>query len=879
MAPPTSGRWHFHGAWRVQVALRWTPLPGALPNWSLTLHARATRVPSADAALRSARRLLERGDGARGLAAGLLERLGAKREVVISDRFGRCSWRGGDQGALRRAARSAAGWGPGPPPKSPAPSRGDARTAGSALSAAQRRVVEHPGGPALVVAVAGAGKTSTMVARVAALVAAGTPPRRVLVTSFSRAAVADVRAKLRSRGDAALEQVEVRTFHSLAYALLREAEAERSRPPGAVPSPPPERVARRVLELTLRRLRERGHPLAAAAGELDADAFLAYRAGCMARLALSDADALALPPAARRRVLQPPVDPEHTLHRPLLAAYERERRALGWRDYDDLVVDAWVLLAGDPARRARISRRWTQRIVDECQDVNPAQVALLEALLDGSGEVMLIGDDDQSIYGFRGSDPSLMFELGARIGARSYVLDRNYRSRPEPLAAAAGLLQTSHVRAPKRLRAARARGGTLTLDAAEGPEQEAARAVERLRDAHEAGFGWHQQALLLRTFAQAPALELALLRADVPYRLVGAPDAFTHPVCRAALAALHLAAVPHAPVSVRARAWLQWLRGLGLAVPAARELAALAAATGSGDAAALTRLERRPGAETGRVRSATDALRVAATQGAAAALRAAEQALLPWPRYGRDAAALQVLRTALAEGLLAPPDASVGELLERIASRRTRSAAASDRVLLTSVHRSKGLEWDVVVVPGQSLGVFPQREDSEERRLAYVAWTRARERLHLVRDATAPPSPFLTDAGVAELIELLSDLSWCDAGFAPTSAAASWARADAARRFDGEPEGTVDPRARTAQDLGCRHAGREEPRWHGSRSRTRAAKGTPDASATSSPPPSAAMGTSSPSATSGTPRRVPRSPPPTQWCWPARSTAADCKRE
>ena len=824
MHDDVGARWRSPGPWRVSVQLRVSPLPGLLPHWRVRLGLRSDRVASADAALRLAHRRLHDGHRRAGFLALLADAFDVRRELAILDRAGRCAWRGEGIAALRDAAREAVGWGPNPPTPTSAPDGASPGQAG--LSLPQRRVVEHAGGPALVVAVAGAGKTTTMVARVAALVAAGTPPARVLVTSFSRAAVADVHAKLLGQGDARLAQVEVRTFHSLAYALLREAAAG---PPGATsaqPSPPPERVAARVLELTLTRLSERGDALAGSLGDLDPDAFLAYRARCLATLSLGDPDALGLPPAARRRLRHAPADPEQPLHRPLLRACEQLRRELGWHDYDDLIVDAWALLARDDAVRRRVAGRWSHRIVDECQDVNPAQVALLESLLDEAREVMLIGDDDQSIYGFRGSDPQLLFELGERLGARTYLLDRNYRARPEPLAAAAALLRRAPGRPQKRVRAARPRGGVVTLDSADGPEHEALLAVSRLRAARADGIRWGSQAVLLRRFAQAPALELALLRAGVPYAVVGAPDALSHALCRAALAGLHLVAVADAPVATRARAWLRWLRGLGLPHGQASAYAARLAATGAGDAWAIESVAGRPPPDAARARAATGRVRVASERGAAAALVAAERELLPWPRHGTAAATLGVLRTATTEGVLAPVGATAAELLVSLAHRRRDGRAERDRVLLTSAHRSKGLEWDVVLVPGQNLGVFPQHDDAEERRLGYVAWTRARERLHLLRDGGGPASPFLLDADLDGLVALQRDLAWHDAGVGRGSAAAAWARTEAVRRFDHEGAGTTDPREDAAPVLGFGHVERRVHTWHGSRSRTRAARGT-----------------------------------------------------
>lgn len=814
MARHEPARWSASGPWEVRSHHRWYPLGTGVRWCSLAFASRSWRVPSGAAALATARRVLAQ--------PCLAAAWGVERVVEARDRAGRLAWRGISEAEVRDAAREAAGWRgeppparDGSPPSTPTPVAPSIVPAGPSpvspaaaasigakppshaggLTEAQRRVVEHRGGPAIVVAVAGAGKTTTMVARVRTLVRAGVPPERVLVTSFSRAAVADVRTKLERAAPPCLAGVEVRTFHSLAHALLREAAAA-SAAPQRGPGPPPEHVSEQLLQLACQTWRRDGHPLTAELESLDGEAFMAYRGRCLAQLALPDPDARDLPPTARRLVRPAPPDPNAAVHQPLLVTHERLRRERGWRDYDDLVVDAWALLASDAALRERVARRWSHRIVDEFQDVNPAQVALLDALLDDAREVMLIGDDDQSIYGFRGSDPTLLQAVGTHLRATRYTLDHNFRGRAEPLAAAASLVEHLPRRIPKRLRAARGLGGAVTLEAVPGPACEAARTASLLQLAHADGIGWARQAVLLRGFAQTAPIELAFLQNGIPYDLVGAPDLPRHPSCRAALAGLHLVAVAEAPPAVRARAWRQWLTALGMPPARAAARAARLTAEGTGGASALDRQPGRAGAAArdDPVIVATAALARAAADGVVPGLQAAAREILPWPRRGRSAAALSALVAAVEAGAYGTEHVDVATFLSQMAAILRRRARDPERVCITSAHRSKGLEWDVVVVPGQNLGVFPLRDEPEERRLAYVAWTRARERLHLVCDAERPASPFLADARIDELLVVQRDLTWCRAGIGSDSVAAAWAHHDAERRFGREATGTSAPR-------------------------------------------------------------------------------------
>ena len=783
--------------------MRWAPWPALAPRAALRWAWRVATVPSPGAALAAARRGLERvPPGA--MDAGALVLPGRRVTVELRDGRGALAWSGRDVADVRAAARELAGWGTpvrasgaaNAPPKAPTRPHAEPSPAApvdpeAALTPAQRAVVHHPGGPSIVLAVAGAGKTSTMVARVRSLVAGGVDPSAILVTSFSRAAVADVRERLGT--DEAGAAVEARTFHALAHLVLAEARRRSGAPPVPAGAPPPEAVVARLVDQVTRSWRRSGHRLAEDLADLDLEAFAAYRGRCLAGLRLPDADGLALPPDARRLVRPAPVDPASDLHRPLAAAVEAERRARGWLAFDDMIVDAWGALAREPGLRAWAQARWRHLLVDEFQDVNPAQVALLEALLGDTREVMAIGDDDQSIYAFRGSDPTLLAAFGARHRAVTYVLDDNFRSRAETVAAAATLVAGIASRAPKRLRAARGPGGCCTLDVCDDARHEGRRVAELVVEAVRDGYPLERQAVLVRAFAQAPALESALLAAGLAYRVVGAASVDRHDATRSALAALHLVGVPGSGPDIRARAWRRWLRGAGLtaaeagrlvplliAAEAARRgaadpVAAIGACLGRGGSARLRPLEQA----LGRVAEA------AANEAAIAALRAAARTTGRWPRRDLGSVALDAFMRAAADGVWGDPHAPLAAWLAGVAAWRRRGAAARhDALTITSAHRSKGLEWDVVLVPGQALGTFPRTLDDDERRLAYVAWTRARERLHLLRSDDLPPSPFLAEADVAGLVALQHDLASLAASSGRTGAlAATWARRDAEARY------------------------------------------------------------------------------------------------
>ncbi len=814
--------WRASGPWRVALEGPpeggWRPAWGALlaggePTMPLDAHEpdlaptawrpprrRHARLASVEAALAWAHEALD------GAPPGWSVALRSGNGTTAGERL---RWRARSVGDLRSAAREIAGWTGDPPtaPVAPTADRGPPR-----LTAAQRAVVAHDDGPAVVVAVAGAGKTTTMVARVQQRVARRqVDPRSLLVVSFSRAAVSAVRERLRD--DPAVAGVEVRTFHSLAHLLL----ATRARLGGPHPpqGPPPEALVPQVARRARREAAASDPDLADAWRDVDIMAFAAYRGRCLARLELPCFDD-GLPAGARAEAHPPPPDPDHPDHLALLEHFERVRRRLGWLDHDQLLVEAWTALHADAGLLAWARGRWRAAIVDEAQDVNAVQLASLELLMTGRDDVMLVGDDDQSVYGFRGSVPGSLRGFALRRRATVLLLPEAFRSRAEPLAAAAALMAHGGGRWPVRPRAVRGAGGSLTLDVADGPEPEAAALLARARAHLERGARWSDQAVLLRRFAQATALELAAARSGVELRLEGAPPLARHPTVVAAWAgvALALGAAGETP-AVRERAWRRWLTGPGgLAQPAAW--------------AAASRLARHPG-------PGADAWREAAPRGAEAGPGA------------RLAAIAELARTDAAGALLAagvdprawpadppPPLAATAALVRdarqrdaRLHDARLRPAqtdgasalaaalagwrrpAPREALLVTSVHRAKGLEWPVVHVPGMNAGSFPLGDDPEERRLAYVAWTRAREALHLYRDARAPPSPFLEQGEVTRIAALARDGGWLAARPEDgATLAARWFRREARRRFGAEGRGYD---VATAPPAGERARAQEDP--------------------------------------------------------------------
>jgi DNA helicase-2/ATP-dependent DNA helicase PcrA len=356
----------------------------------------------------------------------------------------------------------------------------------------------------------------------------------------------------------------------------------------------------------------------------------------------------------------------------LYARYEREKRRRGLLDFDDLLAECGDALDRDEAFAA--SQRWRFRhlFVDEFQDISPAQLRVLRGWLGGRDDLCAVGDADQAIYGFGGGDPAFLRSFRSHFpGATVLALDRNYRSTPEVVAAAEAVRRDGPARGGSRT-AVRAGGAPPTVTAYATDEDEARQVAGRLRASHRADVPWSALAVLYRTNAQSAAFEAALGAVGIPYRVRGPGSFLRRPEVRAALDAL-AAAARAAP----RRAFVEHLVDLD-----AMATEAGAGSERGGHVEALARLGREYlDAEAG-------------------------------------AGSLEGFRAFLAAAL------------------RDDVPDNADAVELLSFHRAKGLEFHTVFVTGVERGLVPigfadtPTERAEERRLLYVALSRAEQALH-----------------------------------------------------------------------------------------------------------------------------------------------------
>ncbi len=680
-----------------------------------------------------------------------------------------------------------------------------------ALTPQQQAVVHHGEGPALVLAVPGAGKTTALVHRVRVLIEAhNVAPDRILACSFSRDTVDDLAAALDALD---VRGVDVRTLHSLGHRFLPDTNADPPAP--SSPSAAAHQLARRARQ-------DLADEQGVAPDDLDISApdLVDQIAAWKQQLAYADLDAAALPPAVRDTARQAEHENEDVLR--LYERFEAHRRRTDLRTYPDMLRDGWERLMQDDALRTRAQNTYQHVLVDEFQDVSRAQFEILDCLTANHRNYMAVGDDDQCIYRWRGAQPGFLLNFADRYDAATYSMTASFRLPLAPLTLANATIQHNDDRHPKQIQLTRGVEGPAEClvgrDAA-GTADRVANTVTSLRE--EADYDLSDMVVLVRTYGQTPPLERALIDRDLPYRIRGRPPFYRRSPVQTLLRYLYWAVLERRhrhnglddattrqytdrfahilnhPNRYIQREWIDAVtreavdRGDSVLDRAADRLSDLPADARSNAAsfldaarALLDQLDANAGTV---LRNLTDAI------GYEQALR--ERSVRP----ERGEARVRTVRALhrYADQFDRPRNLLHG--VKALADARRARPDDQDALELRSIHRAKGAEWPVVIVPGCVEGTLPHAPDAcsaaeleEERRLFYVALTRTQERLYLARRDDADRSRFLDEA------ELDTQLPLCRAvrrGLTKDPAVLS--DGDAARLCHGLHELDLDDYLRT----------------------------------------------------------------------------------
>jgi DNA helicase-2/ATP-dependent DNA helicase PcrA len=635
------------------------------------------------------------------------------------------------------------------------------------LNPQQRAAVVHEGGPLLIVAGAGSGKTKALTTRIAYLLAArNVQPGAVLAITFTNKAAGEMKERVAGLVGSRARAMWVMTFHSACVRILR-AEAKKLGFTSSF-SIYDAADAQRLMTLVCR--------------DLDVDP-KRFPARAMSNK-VSDLKNELVDEETARDQAQTPMDKQVA---EVYAVYQSRLRQANALDFDDLIMTTVNLLQAFPDVAEHYRRRFRHVLVDEYQDTNHAQYVLVRELVGASAglpsaELCVVGDADQSIYAFRGADIRNIEDFEQDYpDATVVLLEQNYRSTQTILSAANSVIAKNPARKPKRLWTDSGDGEKIVGYVADNEHDEAAFVageVDRLHDEH--GTKAHQVAVFYRTNAQSRVFEEVFIRVGLPYKVVGGVRFYERKEVRDALAYLRVLANPADTVNLR-RILNTPRRGIGDKAEECLSSFAERERIGFGEALRrcdeVTTLAARSAKAVREFADLMDELG-ALVQGGMPPAEVLE-AVLDRTGYLTELASsvdpqdesrvenLSELVGVAREFSERHPEGGVAEFLEQVslvadADQIPDPDGDSDGVVtLMTLHAAKGLEYPVVFLTGLEDGVFPHlrtlgddRELQEERRLAYVGITRARERLYLSRahlrsawgqTSYNPPSRFLDE--------------------------------------------------------------------------------------------------------------------------------------
>ena len=658
------------------------------------------------------------------------------------------------------------------------------------LNPAQADAVTHVDGPLLVLAGAGSGKTRVLTHRIAHLIRDhGVSPFAILAITFTNKAADEMKQRVEGLVGPVARKMWVSTFHSACVRILR-----REAPRLGYPS-----------SFTIYDMADAQRLMGYVLRDLDMDPKRFSARSVYAQISAAKNKGLDVDTYAAQAS-----NPFERRFAEAYRDYQGRLRKAGAMDFDDLLGVTVEVLKTFPEALTHYQQRFQHILVDEYQDTNPVQNELVVLLASDHRNVMVVGDGDQSIYAFRGADISNILDFEKAFPeVTTVLLEQNYRSTQTVLDAANAVIANNIGRKPKELWTDQGKGDLISRYHADDEADEAQWVTGRMSTLHDQGYRWGDVAVFYRTNAQSRVLEESLARQSIPYKVVGGTRFYDRREIKDAVAYLKAVTNPADEVSVK-RVVNTPKRGVGDASIA--RLDAWAASQGLTFLDAMRRCDE------------------AGIGGRAVNGIAAFLAIIDEAADVRDEGPARMLEVCLdksgyvaelraehsieAEGRLenlaelmgaAQEVEDVDAFLESISLVSDTDALDPDesQVVLMTLHSAKGLEFPIVFIIGMEDGVFPHiraltepAELEEERRLAYVGITRAREMLHLSHawartmfGATQynPPSRFLEEIPSDLVTEIQGRRRASRGGgsWGSSGASTSWGARDRPDRGDG----------------------------------------------------------------------------------------------
>jgi len=621
----------------------------------------------------------------------------------------------------------------------------------SKLNPPQREAASHGGGPLLVLAGAGSGKTRVITYRIAHLLAQGIPARAICAVTFTNKAAEEMRERIAAllRDKATADELTIGTFHALGLSILRSERKALGLPRGFAIYDQSDQLG--AVRESMRGIHDGDR-------RYDAKAILT-------RISLAK-NAFVAPEEYEGN----PADDYDAMTASVYPRYQDALRACAAFDFDDLIVEPVRLFQRD----AEVKRRWTERfhyvMVDEFQDTNKAQLRMVQQLVELHQNLMVVGDDDQSIYSWRGADPTNILRFDRTFpGAKIVKLEQNYRSTKRVLAAANAVIANNKDRHGKTLWSQLPDGEPITHAVAATAEDEARWIAREIRRLQQEGRRFSDIAILYRSNIQAKLLEEELRAAEVPYVMYGGQQFFERKEVKDVIAYLRVALNPKDDLALR-RVINYPSRGVGSTT--IERLVVLAQATHRPLWEALKEADQAGvhGAARTAIASFVSVIERLATafESGVDVVGATRSLVEDIELYNDLRAAAPSMAAAQrridnVEGLIgalgrwaARGKGNLAEYLRKLAldtSDEKDRNDDGDKIVLTTLHGAKGLEFPVCFMIGLEEELLPhirtlqpQATDvldaehatdiSEERRLCYVGITRAQRKLYLTRACT-----------------------------------------------------------------------------------------------------------------------------------------------
>jgi len=634
------------------------------------------------------------------------------------------------------------------------------------LNDVQRQVLRHEAGPAIVCSVAGSGKTEVVTRYVARRIQEGTPAERICAVTFTRKAAGEMNARAKERFGVADAQIS--TFHSLCLKIVREnpewADFEVDE--------------KKRMDLALKQVLGWQHMDWKGADLTEVKSFIG---ACKNGLVAPEDFPRAVPEWFSERY-KGTAWLRDTRYAQAYYHYEEERLLRKLLTFDDMLCSAVRSLWHDDVARSKWAHKYDYVIVDEFQDSNHAQYELMKILATHAKVLLVVGDDDQLIYRFRGSVPEFTTGFDKAFGAAVYKMNTNYRSTPEVLDAANKLIAHNEKRIVKVNQPTREPGVAIEFEPAEDMDAEAEKVAEKVAELREDGAKYSDMAVLYRTNAQSRPFEEVFISRKIPHIIVGGVDFYRRKEVADILAYLRVAVDESDDKSCQ-RAINRPFRYIGKVTLAELVDGANSrmqsmfgfAAEGAPGCGIKSRQAESIAEFVGHVRRLQSDLARPINEGGPGLAQALSN-LVANTRYeqwlitdeGTESAENSRLSNLRELVRTAGRFATAAEFLDYIAGlekakRSRKKKQRPDAIQVMTCHKAKGLEFPVVFLAGCAEKILPhaRAEDvEEERRIMYVGITRARDRLFVSypkivliagKRVELGPSRFLKESGILNI--------------------------------------------------------------------------------------------------------------------------------